>query len=764
MKLPFGLNFQKKEKKDYFLALLLREERISAVIFEELEGKVSVIGEKEEYLHSTIDSTSSEDLLTAIDEAVSVAESSLPNNTETRKTIFGVKENWIENSKIKSEYLAKLKKVSDSIGLSPLGFLIIHEAIIRYMQKEEGAPVSAILVEIDKKTLVVSLVRAGRIIETKTSTINGAIAQSVDKLLQHFTEHEVLPSRVVLFNGGEEERLSQLFISHSWSRQLPFLHVPQVTVLHKGFDAKAVLFGAATQMGFELLPEIRHKKEKLEISHLSKDVDIVKKEETKMINENKSTNEKTLKDISFLYEEDILKEKVLDETSIAITIPKQPHKSYHDESNFININHPDDVLRKKTSPISNILILINSINNKLLAIIPIKNLKNLLMKFSFFPKNKKVIFIPVFISSLFIFLAILYIFELKAIVTISLRAETVEKEENIIFLIEKETDISNNNLGSRLIEISEEASSAIETTGKKEIGEKTKGQLNLYARFDEGKNITAGTIIISSNDLKFTLDKDVSIASVSAADASSVIVKVDITAKNIGKEYNLPSGAKFTIGQISQSIITGKNDEAFSGGSKKEINAVSKLDQDRLLEELPFKSEEKAKVEINKQLKNDEITLPSFTDIKILRTEFSKNIGDEATSLQVNGTINYKTIAYKKSDLLSMAKKVFEKNLKNMTSADDNISLEIKKIKKVDEKQIEIIVLLKNRLIPKIDVSMLQKKISGLSYAQAEKIINEIPQVNDIYIKLQPNIFSTILPHILPKQSKNINFVIESNE
>lgn len=82
----------------------------------------------------------------------------------------------------------------------------------------------------------------------------------------------------------------------------------------------------------------------------------------------------------------------------------------------------------------------------------------------------------------------------------------------------------------------------------------------------------------------------------------------------------------------------------------------------------------------------------------------------------------------------------------------------------MDEKQIEIIVLLKNRLIPKIDVSMLQKKISGLSYAQAEKIINEIPQVNDIYIKLQPNIFSTILPHILPKQSKNINFVIESNE
>ena len=34
---------------------------------------------------------------------------------------------------------------------------------------------------------------------------------------------------------------------------MPFLHVPQITVLPAGFDMRSVMFGAATQMGFKVL-------------------------------------------------------------------------------------------------------------------------------------------------------------------------------------------------------------------------------------------------------------------------------------------------------------------------------------------------------------------------------------------------------------------------------------------------------------------------------------------------------------------------------
>ena len=63
-----------------------------------------------------------------------------------------------------------------------------------------------------------------------------------------------MPARIVVFDGAEDQ--SQEFINHRWSKSLPFLHLPQVTTLPSEFDAKAVLFGAATQMGFEVLEEL----------------------------------------------------------------------------------------------------------------------------------------------------------------------------------------------------------------------------------------------------------------------------------------------------------------------------------------------------------------------------------------------------------------------------------------------------------------------------------------------------------------------------
>src|SRR3989344_6863275 len=114
MNLPF---FGKKEKKEYFLAILIRDEKVTAVIFEELSGKVRVVGKNESYLPTIFEEASIEEWLEAFDKAISGAEETIPENVETQKTIFGVKETWVEESKIKKEYLLRLKKVSDTLGL-----------------------------------------------------------------------------------------------------------------------------------------------------------------------------------------------------------------------------------------------------------------------------------------------------------------------------------------------------------------------------------------------------------------------------------------------------------------------------------------------------------------------------------------------------------------------------------------------------------------------------------------------------------------------
>src|SRR3989344_1994733 len=251
MKLPSLPFLEKKEKQEYFLALVLRNEKVNAVFFEEMDGMVKVLGKHTEYFENSIEQASSEELLEILDKAISTAEQFLPQSSETVKTIFGVKGSWVENNKIKKDYLLKLKKISDELGLIPIGFLVIFEAIAHLLQKEEGAPVSTVLVETGEKFVSVALLRAGRIIESKTSEILESPAQTTDNLLKHFSSSEILPARIIILSDDEDE--SQEFINHIWSKSLPFLHLPQVTTLPLEFDGRAILFGAAKQMGFDVL-------------------------------------------------------------------------------------------------------------------------------------------------------------------------------------------------------------------------------------------------------------------------------------------------------------------------------------------------------------------------------------------------------------------------------------------------------------------------------------------------------------------------------
>lgn len=252
MKLPTLPFFQKKDPNQYFLSLLFQEEQIQAVIFEEVHKSLHVLSSSTQSLSHSLEDISFESLLTTLDKAISTAEKALPNNIQTHKTIFGLKQEWVADGQIKKDYLLTLKKACEELDLQPIGFLVFPEAIAHLLQQEEGAPVSAILLEIGTSTITATLLRAGRIVESHQSSFtDDNIPQSVDKLLAHFVDLEILPSRIIVADDQKRPRLAQQFIHHSWSKQLPFLHVPQITPLPETFDIQAILHGTATQLGFK---------------------------------------------------------------------------------------------------------------------------------------------------------------------------------------------------------------------------------------------------------------------------------------------------------------------------------------------------------------------------------------------------------------------------------------------------------------------------------------------------------------------------------
>lgn len=57
MRIPFSF-LKKEEKPQYFLALLLRDDKVTAVVFEELLGKAKIIGINNEYFQGSIEDVS----------------------------------------------------------------------------------------------------------------------------------------------------------------------------------------------------------------------------------------------------------------------------------------------------------------------------------------------------------------------------------------------------------------------------------------------------------------------------------------------------------------------------------------------------------------------------------------------------------------------------------------------------------------------------------------------------------------------------------
>lgn len=728
MKLPFSFNFNKKEEPEYLLALLLKDEKASTIMVKKIAGAIAVMGVHEEYFKDSIESATQEELLEVLDKTISTVEGALPPQIEVKKTIFGVKEEWVTDTGIKKEYLEKLKFVSQSLDLSPIGFLVITEAIAHALQKEEGAPVSAILVEPGKKHVGVSLLRAGRIIETRHQPIEGSIVKTTDAILHNFTQYEILPSRIII-SFDKSEELHQEFIAHSWSKTLPFLHVPQIMTLPYDFEAKAVLVGAATQMGLEFL------KEKMPAQEQPQDVGDLDKPQKEEVKPNAG--------FGFVVDADVIKEK---ERDIKVVDNRQ-------KETFVKIKYA---------------IIFASLFMRGVNILK-KVFSPLFSKLRFFnfspPKIGKILFIPPILAAVTILLIAVYVFTIKAIIILTISPKVIEKNQAITIATATPTDLSKNIVQGQFLEVSEEGTVTTPATGTKEIGDKARGEVTIYnSSLSEGKNFPKGTVITSSNNLKFTFDDSVSLASASG-DASSITPstkKISVTAQAIGKESNLPSGAKFTVGSLEQSVVIAKNDIAFSGGSKKEIVVVSKDDMAKLKENLPKDLEKKAKETLDKELSQNSAILPSFIKTALTKTEFDKKEGEEAKTVALIGTVAYQAVSYKKSDFEELSNDLLKRDLRDMALDKNKIAYEIKNAKLQDKDKISAILSIKAFLVPDIDNQKLKNSLSGRSFDEARKTLEKLPQVSGVDILLSPNL--PFLPALLPRLSQNITLALETNE
>ena len=768
---------EKEVTKEYFLALILRNEKAEAIILEQDGRDLVALSFYEHYFEDSLENANTEEFLNALDKAITGAEDALPPNIETKKTIFGLKTSWVQDNKIKPEYLEKLKKAARELSLTPVGFITLNEAIVSLLQKDEGAPITAILAEVGKKYVSVSWVKAGKILETKSSEIHQSASFTVDTLLKHLESPEILPSRLLIYDSNEE--ISQEFIGHQWSKSLSFLHLPQIENLAPYFDANAMLLAASVQMGLRvtkgLTKQTAHEEipliEETEFAKepFSKDfekTELPKEEVVTETLEQTSPKEEEIDTVEagapaeffgFLENADIAKTEKpkQEETKKEFTLEKK-----EEEIEIIpdKISYFEEERQEIPSKTMQIVPKIISVFNKIFNLgkkIPIRKPGGSLLNL----KGPKLLIVPAIIVVLLVFTFIFFTLSAKATVTLNVKPDVSEKNQSVTFSTTK-SDIKNNIVAVELVSVSEDGSDTVAATGVKSIGDKAKGTVTVFNNSNDSVTLSSGTKTTSSNGLVFTFDSGVTVASASGDPFSGTkpsTATVKVTASTFGTEYNLPSGTKFSIG--TDPAIAAKNDNAFSGGTKKDITVVSKDDIAKLLVSLPKKLEDKAKNDISGKLSSDKGVLSGFVDETVDKKDFDKNAGDEAKQVTLTGTVTYQGISYNKNDLLDLTNSLFSSD--KITINKDNLNINVKDVKVKTKGEIEANLNIQAILMPKIDNDTLTKEIAGKSLEKVKSKLQELPQVSSVNISISPSL--PFLPKNLPGNSKKIKIVIKLN-
>lgn len=767
MGLPFKLPFFKNTPEEgYYLAIVLRDEKISALIFKEHSGKITIVSKVEENLIEILEKTPLDELVSILDKVISHAETRLPADIEIKNTVFGVKDSWVIEKKINKDYLAKLKHICSELDLTPIGFIVLPEAIAHLIRQEEGAPATALLTEIGKFGVTVSLFKAGKLIETKTKPITSSPMHAVDEVLKEFENVEILPSRMILFHATSDKtdikknELIQQFIAHSWSKSLPFLQMPQISILPHEFDGKAIVSGAATQLGFEFtgLPQDLEDSEIIEVeTKKSRRMHKLREEDDKIHITPEKINADTF---GFVLNEDIttlpaiLKsdsskttENLKEGFDIETKVPQEQDNITTEDI----LEESDDkntlIKKSKISSFSIFNPVLNKFNSRSLSL----------------SKKKWVIFIPpVFVLLLVAFL-LFYLFSLKATVTLIVSPKEVEETQRITLSTKSQNNFTQNIIAAKEINASIEGSTETQATGEKEVGDKAKGTVTLYNSDESRKTFKEGTEITSEKGLAFTLDKEIIVASASGdifTGIKSGTTQAAVTAVKIGTEYNLPSNSKFSI--EGTDVVAAKNESAFSGGTKKKVTVVTQKDVDKLEEELPKTLTEKARTELTKKLGGNEELLSGFTKITLTKASLDNAIDKEAKTVKLTGVVNFKSIAYDKDDLLQFAEESIKERYTKEELNRDNIATRLSGIKDASDTELTAVAAINAGLLPKIDVEDMRSKFTGKSFTEVKALaINTSSQIKDTQIVLSPNL--PFLPQIMPRLSKNINIVVNAN-
>ena len=373
--------------------------------------------------------------------------------------------------------------------------------------------------------------------------------------------------------------------------------------------------------------------------------------------------------------------------------------------------------------------------------------------------------LPLFLFGLALFLGIgifSYYLLPKAEIKILVDPKILEEEEKI-YINQKisSADIKNKEIPGRTIETQITQSLKGQTTGKKNIGEKARGEVAIYNKTASLKIFKEGTIIVGSNNLKFSLDDEAKVSSASENVDHLTFGKnnVKVSALSIGPEGNLKEGTEFIFESLPSSSYSVRNDSPFSGGTSREVKVFSEADASRLAASLSAQITQKAKEELRQKLSPGESLLEKGIVSSVNKKTFSSKINEETTEVTAELTMNISGIAYKEEDLNNL----LEEEIASLVPPGFEFNKEASKIDieeavSYEEGKTVFMAKIKAFLLPKIPVEEIKRNLVGKDLSAAKIYLKGVENVAGALFGIDSPF--SFLGQRLPMRQDNIKIVV----
>lgn len=707
------------------------------------------------------------DLVEAADATLSSTVSSLNDDSvEPSRVVFGVSASWVEQGQIKKEHLDHLRQLCNSLSLTPTGFVVLPEAVAHWVKNEEGAPANAVVIGVADTSVDVSIFKLGNLAGSVNVIKSVSIVEDVVEGLARFALTEPLPSRFLVYNGKEAELedVRQNLVKADWTAdykdKIKFLHTPSVEVVDPNTKMLAICLAGASEMA--------------QVTEVSFDepepADLVSQDDESQAEEElhdadlPEGHEANASDMGFVVNDDIASKDDKEETDT------QP--SEEDD----NISEPAALPRKLGFSLSLVAAKLKSITSKIhipkikRASKPASSVEHHVSPVGSkkgFGRVSGVEHKPFIIGMVFLLLLIVagfaaWWFLPKAEVIIYVAPKQLEKRETLKINTEGQTDFDSKVIHAKTVSLTVDGNKTTSATGKKTIGDKAKGKIQIRNGTAVGIKVNSGTTLFASNDLKFTLDES---ASVSAAVSPSApgTAEVAITASSIGSDYNLPKGETMKVGNYPTSEVDAILEEDLTGGSSKEITAVSQSDLDDLEFELKQELIDEANSQFRDEISASDILIEESIQSTTADRSFNAKVGDEAQTVKLTLSLELSALTIPKDSINEFSMKLLESQVPSgFVLRQEQIQTDFKPNGEITDGSGEFELHLVANLLPEVKTEDIARKISGKNPLIAQDYLSTIPGYSRATIRINPTFPGKLA--VLPRVASNISIVVSSDQ